>query len=412
MPGMRRAVASGIRSRGRVLRPAGRSARPGGVPRPVLAGAVAACMLLVAGPAALAGTDGGPGPMWHLQSPPVPAGSIGSDLGGVSCAVASACATVGGYELTGGVFDSVAEIWTGRSWVISGTPDPAASDLTSVSCATARLCVAVGDVLSGDDLVPLAERWNGSTWSAQRPPNPAGATRSFLTGVSCPSSRACTAVGFSGSGSQRTIAEHWNGSRWLAEHPVTPRGHALDQFNSVSCASDTACMAVGSFASGMFTESNHGATWTMRKVGLPAGGSDGYLSAVSCTAADQCSAVGDYFNGARQVPLAERWNGRHWAIEHVPAPRAGAPGVLASVSCAGPMSCVAAGTSGKSANQDKLLVERWSDGTWASQVTPSPASASSDSFLGVSCPSVFVCEAVGFLTTSDGTEVVLAERYS
>ena len=66
--------------------------------------------------------------------------------------------------------------------------------LAAVSCPTGRMCVAVGTMGNGPRM--LAERWNGRSWSVMRLAQPAGAGGSGLTGVSCTSARACTAVGY------------------------------------------------------------------------------------------------------------------------------------------------------------------------------------------------------------------------
>jgi hypothetical protein len=65
----------------------------------------------------------------------------------------------------------------------------------AVSCPTDRMCVAVGESSFATTGTMLAERWNGHTWSVTRLARPPGATNRFLTGVSCTSARACTAVG-------------------------------------------------------------------------------------------------------------------------------------------------------------------------------------------------------------------------
>ena len=54
------------------------------------------------------------------------------------------------------------------------------------------MCVAVGTVRSGSGM--LAERWNGRSWAVMNLARPAGATSAGLTGVSCTSGLACTAV--------------------------------------------------------------------------------------------------------------------------------------------------------------------------------------------------------------------------
>jgi len=94
------------------------------------------------------------------------------------------------------VFDAVVETWNGRFWTVGTTPNASNSNLSGVSCNGAKVCTAVGDVAKGGSLKTLAERWNGTSWTVQPTPNPAGAVHSFLISVSCPSTKACIAVGF------------------------------------------------------------------------------------------------------------------------------------------------------------------------------------------------------------------------
>jgi hypothetical protein len=71
---------------------------------------------------------------------------------------------------------------------------------------------------------PLAERWNGSSWAIQPIPNPTGATFSLMTGLSCPSTSICVAVGYyvNSSGIQVTLAERWNGASWAVKSTPNP----------------------------------------------------------------------------------------------------------------------------------------------------------------------------------------------
>ena len=72
---------------------------------------------------------------------------------------------------------------------------PAVTDqFLAVSCPASQLCVAVGNASGNDPM--LAAQWNGSQWSVMQVPLPAGAASGGLTGVSCTSATACTAVGF------------------------------------------------------------------------------------------------------------------------------------------------------------------------------------------------------------------------
>ncbi len=59
------------------------------------------------------------------------------------------------------------------------------------------------------------------TWAIQKTPSPKGATGSsypgsYLSGLACPSTSACTAVGYyyNTADVQITLAEAWNGTAW------------------------------------------------------------------------------------------------------------------------------------------------------------------------------------------------------
>jgi hypothetical protein len=68
-----------------------------------------------------------------------------------------------------------------------------------------------------------------------------------MFGVSCPSSKACTAVGmsFAKSGGSRTEADFWNGTTWSIQKSSNPTGFAESSLSAVSCTSSSACTAVG-----------------------------------------------------------------------------------------------------------------------------------------------------------------------
>ena len=184
-----------------------------------------------------------------------------------------------------------------------------------MSCASASACIAVGSYSNGTTGVTLAERWNGTTWSIEHTPNPTGASGSGLSGVSCASASACTAVGSYDGG---TLAERWNGTKWTSEHtpnpaPASPTGASENLLDGVWCASASPCTAVGYYSTGS-TEVTlaarwNGTTWSPELPPNPTGASDSVLSSLSCALASACTAVGSYFNGTTGVTLAERWNG-------------------------------------------------------------------------------------------------------
>ena len=85
-----------------------------------------------------------------------------------------------------------------------------------------------------------------------------------------------------------------------------------------------------------------------------------------------CTAVGEVGlrRHAATVTLAERWNGKSWAIQHTPNPphsnsSTAATATLNAVSCPSATTCVAVGRSDSGA-----LAELWNGTTWAIQHLP------------------------------------------
>jgi len=149
-------------------------------------------------------------------------------------------------------------------------------------------------------------------------------------------------------------------------------------------------MAVGGDgAGGALAERWNGRRWAVRAT---APGSDELLSAVSCTSAMACTAVGFH--------TIERWNGAEWAIQRSPGIR----GSLAGVSCATAHACTAVGEGIKGA-----VAEHWNGSKWVIQRTPRPARRT---LAGVSCTSARVCTAVGFRHRVFTAGRTLAERHS
>lgn len=105
---------------------------------------------------------------WAVQPTPGPKGMPA--LAAVSCDSARACMAVGGtFDPTTASGVSLAEQWNGTSWLARPTPHPAGSvitQLSGVSCARAQACEAVGEI-ERTILQPLAEGWNGHTWRIQ-----------------------------------------------------------------------------------------------------------------------------------------------------------------------------------------------------------------------------------------------------
>ena len=168
---------------------------------------------------------------------------FGSRWGATICAAVwsvtlASCPTVGATAMS--------------KWSFHRVPHPAgasSSFLGDVSCRSSTACTAVGFSERNDTELALAERWNGSQWSIQPTSSPAGSTGSGLNSVSCPTTRACTAVGTYAdqAGNTLALAERWNGSSWSIQPVLTPVGATGSSLTGVSCPSETTCTAVGEF---------------------------------------------------------------------------------------------------------------------------------------------------------------------
>ena len=347
--------------------------------------AAMACLTL----AALAVNSGSANALgWSIQKVP----GVGGILYGVSCSSTRACTAVG---------DSAVLRWNGSTWMKQMTPTPPdtrALWLGGVSCPSNRACVAVGSVLgdSTGNWQPVGGRWLGKSWRFQLLPAPANRRVEVdsLHAVSCSSSSACTAVGYTpgSAGRELPFVERWDGSRWSLQ---TSAWSASATFWGVSCSSSRSCVAVGDFApnggDNQLPLSQHwdGRSWSTQR--FPRF-SDASLRGVWCKSSGFCLAVGYGPAGT----LAARWNGSGWSIQLTPG---GAATSLSAVSCSSSTACTAVG--GTSTGP---LAERWEGGVWsiqrpiaarAAEATPAP------NLDGVSCPSRTICTAVGFRFTGD-----------
>jgi hypothetical protein len=113
-----------------------------------------------------------------------------------------------------------------------------------------HLAVAAAVALGGGIAAPgIAVAGAGPSWAIQSTPSPGGRQGSILLGMSCPSARACTAVGAISplSRPKGTITEYWNGRKWAVQHAPNPSDAGASPLLGVSCSSATACTAVGPY---------------------------------------------------------------------------------------------------------------------------------------------------------------------
>jgi hypothetical protein len=349
------------------------------------------------------------GSAWKVEPTPNPNrdGAGINELSAVSCTSGRACTAVGSHaaSLSSSGF-TLAERWNGMRWRIQPTILPKGADssaFTGVSCASATACTAVGSTpgKAADTSVNLAEAWNGTSWRVQAIPAPKGSTSSSLSGVSCTSPNACTAVGnySTAAGRVLAVAERWNGTTWRPQAVPKPAGSTW--FYGVSCSAAHACTAVGYQNNGTgdaqpFAEVWNGTTWRIQAVPLPHGSPGAILAAVSCTSPRACTATGANF-GVRHPTLAERWNGTRWRVQPTPSPANSGTSrqevELNAVSCASATACTATGAYAPGGHSAYFL-EAWNGRSWRLVTAPHPAGFLSGALNGVSC-ALARCTAAG-----------------
>jgi hypothetical protein len=301
---------------------------------------------------------------------------------------------------------SLASAVTARASVARPAAAVASSQLTGMACPSSTNCFAVGffsESGSGMDKT-LIERWNGVHWAVVASPNPAGAKFSRLFGVGCQSASSCFAVGNQYSPTSRsgkTLIERWNGKAWsLVTSPNPAAGWADPNLNGVSCTA-TACLAVGlrSFTSSdcckTFVQRWNGTTWATVATPTLAGSSYSRLDGVSCNSTLVCVAVGRSTVNFPKT-LVERWNGTKLSVVASPShSMLGEGDALVGVSCPGTTSCLAVGNYLLGGQgAPATLVERWNGTKWSIGASRDPDRSHAE-LNGVSCPTTTNCIGVG-----------------
>ena len=271
------------------------------------------------------------------------------------------------------------------------------TEITGVSCPSTTLCMAVGgyDTTSGAP-VPLEQLWSGGQWSTAD----AGLTTAQVTllEVSCPTTDFCAAVGAQ-SGGNGFGAEKWNGKRWTPMDTTALTSILALNIYSISCSSATFCVAVGGqgvsptdFNDLAYLEWN-GNQW----LSMPGGYQDGlggneFLYGVSCVSSSFCVAVGDDEPAGTYYHL--EWNGSAWS----PMPPPPDQTLVSEVSCTSASFCMSLGdVAGGTAPE----TEMWDGITW-SNVPVATGTGDSNEYV-LSCSSSTRCVAVAGYPSSNQT---------
>jgi hypothetical protein len=294
---------------------------------------------------------------WSVESTPVPAGAVDSQLNAVWCEgfTGHPCLAVGytsqGFQ-NSTPRQALAMSWDGNAWTLLPAPVPAGSlsvELQGISCTQPAACKAVGDYsrTAQFDTHPFIATWNGTAWSIDAFNLPSTAVSGTLQDVSCGDADSCSAVGYwaNSAGKTSALAETWNGSTWHLDGTANPGG--TTGLLGAGCASHTTCTAVGSHSTitGNYVglaERRVGGSWSAQNPPNVPGASSSALEDVDCRSASFCVAAGAA-NGRDVNPTgyAEVWNGLYWKIEYQQV----SGNALSGVSCWGLTFCMAVGNS-------------------------------------------------------------------
>ncbi len=360
------------------------------------------------------------GATWTIVANPTPRNAFSVQLLNVSCSSPFDCSAVGTADVEtegGGIISiegggtPVTEHWNGTIWSIVAQPAGGLfGELTGVSCPTSGYCAAVGDSA-------LAQQWNGAAWSIA--PFGAKTSQSHLNGVACPAAQSCFAVGsYDTNTRSSTLVEHWNGSKWAIVPSPNPKGSTDVELISVSCPTATSCFAVGYTSSSQseqaLIERWNGKTWSIMASPTVPSAEIAELTSVSCAAANDCEAVGVALTRTT-APLIEHWNGSRWSIA-ASASAGTALLILRGVSCVAATDCTAVGGSETITGSSftvKPVVEHWDGTKWSIVPSAKPANVPLSILFNVSCSSATDCIAVGIDARSElGSNQPLAEHWN
>lgn len=359
------------------------------------------------------------GSTWSNQPVPLPTGSTGSRLYGVSCVAAGSCMAVGYFNNASGNARPLVMYLAAGSWTLGQAPfaDPGPpvyapwAVMRGVACVgSLTKCWAVGGYLDNNNQHQyLIYYWEGSHWNLQYAPAPGGVLDATFLDVSCNTAGGCAASGYyqSTSSNYAPVLSTYAGAGW--NPAVLPSvSSSLSILNSVSCPEAGYCLAGGLYYDTQerseslslqpaSTGAPPWAPWSSQQVPWYASATttNGRIDGVSCLSGTSCVSVGSTVNdyGQPQAPSTQIWSGSTWSVRLPPLP-AGVtgPSYLNGVSCAG-TGCTAVGLVSTSTNLP--LVERWNGTSWTLQSAPLPSGFTFGSMSEVSCATSTFCVATG-----------------
>ena len=381
---------------------------------------------------------------WASTAIPLPAGYTvevqqgDQQSGGLSCGAPGECVGVNLYSrASDGAQSAIAVSLQDGVWTTSFPPSPPSVTLTwpyAVSCVASASCVAVGYAATSPLPGPAAEVLSDGTWGVELLPWLPDVDDNWMTGISCPTSTRCFAVGNASPGEDEDlIAETLANGVWTSSVlPLPADAAVLDNFarpfiGSISCPTALFCVAVGAYSvvkskrQRPLAEVYSNGTW--QAVALPqdkalhTGPLDGAgLSGISCVSTTSCVAVGTYQE--ENYLLVETLSGETWTAKTLRRPAHVPRVALSSVSCVAATSCMAVGAYwAADPTFSRPLAARLTGTKWRLQGLSVPPDGSSNVAFtypmlnAVSCPSDDDCVAVGSYPTGPVDAEPLTETF-
>jgi hypothetical protein len=339
---------------------------------------------------------------WSVVSGTPP--STAAQFNGVACVSTTFCLLVGPQSSP----SAYAQKWNGTT-LSSISAATSTDEFDGVGCNSTTLCFAAGGDTSSR--VAHMESFNGTSFANSTTANPSGSTFTQLSGTACPGSTSCFSVGqYSSASGTQPVIEHWTGTSWGTQSMTLPSGTVTASLSDVSCSSTTACTAVGwsmtSTTQFALILRWNGTAWTSQTPATISGATAAELDGVSCTSSTSCNAVGSYTDASSvQHELAETWNGTTWSQKTVPAVSGAVEAALSDISCYTSSSpgCIAVGSYSDASGNVQPEVAGYNGTSYTQQTINRPASTTDTTLNGVSCTSSTFCMIAGTATyTSTG----------
>jgi hypothetical protein len=366
---------------------------------------------------------------WKAVGLPLPANAAPSgsnSLAAVACASRHRCAATGYYTDSSGNQQGLLVTGAASAWKAAAAPLPSnaapnpRTAVNYVACPGRATCVAAGVYHDSSGAQQGLLLTSGRpSWQAVEAPVPAGAApvpQVRLTGVTCPSTTQCVAIGtyLTIGGSVQSMLVTGFGQHWTATQAPLPAGApatATTNLSSVACSAVSDCVAVGSYSPSLrfprgLIVTGSGSSWSAHAVPLPAGAqqADGdLLSSVACPSATTCVAVGNYAATAlTSEGLVVSGLDASWTATQAPVPAGASPqpqAELTRLACPTVRHCTAAGDYLDSSNNDQPELVTGAGPSWAAVQATLPTDANAADALigfgGVACYAARACAAVG-----------------